>query len=338
MSGPHDLLARFTFGQPERAEAELRATLPPHVVARVDWSTLRREPNSVVDPELRETESDLLFSARFSGGRPVLFYVLLEHQSSVDRWMALRMLRYVVRQLEHWRKENSGHVLLPVIIPLVLYHGAGGAWSAPRRVEELFDVPDGRGGEERWNKLVPRFEYLLDDLTIEREESLMARPGPPVVRLVLLLLAYGRTKELEKRLPGWAALAAQVYADLHGVDDLKAVFHYLLRVADPPAQSAAVGMLRSAVGTQRAEDMMSSWLEEQMAERFLAWNRKVKVQAKAEGIAESVLRALAARGIHVDDSSRQRILSCTDLATLDRWFDRALTATRLSDVLDDLTQ
>ena len=131
MSGPHDLFVRFTFGHPERAAAELRAALPSQVVSQVDWASLKQEPGNVVDPELRETESDLLFSARLLGGRPLLFYVLLEHQSSVDRWMALRMLRYVVRQLEHWRKENPGIQLLPLIIPLVMYHGQEGGWSAP---------------------------------------------------------------------------------------------------------------------------------------------------------------------------------------------------------------
>ena len=158
MSGPHDLFARYTFGHPERAAAELRAVLPAHVVSQVDWSSLRREPGSVVDPELRETESDLLFTARLRTGRSLLLYVLLEHQSRVDRWMALRMLRYVVRQVEHWRQQHPESTRLPVIIPLVMYHGRGGGWTAPRRVEELFELPEegeqrerssGRGGE-RW--------------------------------------------------------------------------------------------------------------------------------------------------------------------------------------------
>ena len=57
MSGPHDLFARYTFGHPERAAAELRAVLPAHVVSEVDWESLKRESGSVVDPELRETET-----------------------------------------------------------------------------------------------------------------------------------------------------------------------------------------------------------------------------------------------------------------------------------------
>ena len=59
-------------------------------------------------------------------------------------------------------------------------------------------------------------------------------------------------------------------------------------------------------------------------------------QGRIQGRAEDVLRILAARGVHVGDEAQQRILGCTDAATLDRWFDRALNATTLSDVLDDL--
>src|SRR5690242_14250274 len=114
MSGPHDLFARHTLSHPKRAEAELRAVLPATLVTQVAWETLRYEPGSVVDPELRETETDLLFSARTKSDRQVLFYVLLEHQSRVERWMALRLLRYVIRQLEQWRERNPGSERLPV--------------------------------------------------------------------------------------------------------------------------------------------------------------------------------------------------------------------------------
>ena len=42
--------------------------------------------------------------------------------------------------------------------------------------------------------------------------------------------------------------------------------------------------------------------------------------------------------MQVDEAARQRILGCPDVAPLDRWFDRSLNATTLSDVLDDLAQ
>jgi predicted transposase YdaD len=352
MSGPHDLFARYTFGHPERAAAELRAVLPPHVVSEVDWSSLRREPGSVVDPELKETESDLLFTARLRTGRPLLLYVLLEHQSSVDRWMALRMLRYVVRQVERWRQEHPESTVLPLIIPLVMYHGPEGAWTAPRRVEDLFDLPSGEEERERWRVLVPRFEYLLDDLTAEREEALSARPGPPLVRLAWLVLRYGRSRELAHKLPDWVAILAQVQAGPEGAEHLVVVIRYLLLVGDRAVREAAGRVLHSVLGEQRAEELMRSYGEELIEQGLQKGLQQGLAKGREEGLArgreegqqqgliqgrvEGILRILTARGVQFDEAARQRILTCTDMATLDRWFDRALNATTLSDVLDDL--
>ncbi|OJT21354.1 hypothetical protein BO221_26385 [Archangium sp. Cb G35] len=338
MSGPHDLFARYTFGHPERAAAELRAVLPAHVVSEVDWSSLRREPVSVVDPELRETESDLLFTARLHTGQSLLLYVLLEHQSSVDSWMALRMLRYVVRQVERWRQEHPESALLPVIIPLVMYHGPDGAWTAPRRVEDLFALPG-----EQWRALVPRFEYLLDDLTAEREEALRARSGPPLARLAWLVLRYARTGELAHRLPDWTVLFAQVQAAPEGAEHVVAVIRYMLWVEkDAAVHAAARRVLHSVLDEQRAEELMGTWAEDMMergVQKGLAMGRQEgRQEGRAEGLSGAVVRILTARGVHVDEAARQRILTCTDMATLERWFDRALNATTLSDVLDGRAQ
>jgi hypothetical protein len=329
MPGPHDLFARYTFGRPERAEAELRAVLPAQVVSEVDWTSLRQESGSVVDPELRETESDLLFTARLRSGRSLLLYVLLEHQSTVDRWMALRMLRYVVRQLEHWRQQHPESTLLPVIIPLVMYHGPEGAWTAPRRVEDLFELPDEEEQRERWRTLVPRFEYLLDDLTAEREEALRARPGPPLARLAWLILRYGRTDELARRLPEWTALFAQVQAGPEGTTHLVVLSRYLLWIGDKAVHEAAKQVLHSVLDEQRSEELMGS---------YRSYGEELMDEGLRRGRAEYILRTLSARGVQVDDAARQRILTCTDVATLDRWFDRALNATTLREVLDDLAQ
>jgi predicted transposase YdaD len=141
MTNPHDSFARFTFGDPERAAAELRAVLHPSIVAQVDWSTLKREPDFQVDAELRESESGLLFSARLRTGESLLFLMLLKNQSTrEDRWMALRLLRYVTEVLESWRRAHPECTLLPIPVSLVVYFGPDGTWSAPRRVEELFNV------------------------------------------------------------------------------------------------------------------------------------------------------------------------------------------------------
>jgi hypothetical protein len=322
MSGPHDLFVRYTFDHPERAAAELRAVLPPEVVAQVDWSSLHRESGSVVDAELRERQSDLLFSARLHGGQPLLLYLLLEHQSSVDRWMAFRMLHYVMRQLERWRQQHPESEKLPIILPVVMYHGPEGRWTAVRRMEELFELPE--EALEIWRERVPRFEYLLDDLTAEREESLRARAAPPQVVLTWLLLRSGRSEELAALLEDWRPVLTEVLLSPEGPQVLRAAAHYLYRVGSEGALEALWRVLDSMTRELRAEEMKMAFTVPALEE--------ARVRGVAQGRAESVLEILAAREIAVDERDRQRILACTDLIILDQWFEKALKATSLSDL------
>jgi flagellar biosynthesis/type III secretory pathway protein FliH len=81
-----------------------------------------------------------------------------------------------------------------------------------------------------------------------------------------------------------------------------------------------------------------NWFEQHFEQGRQKGKREGRAEGLAEGRADSVLRLLAARGVHVDEKSRHRILSCTDIETLDRWFDQALRATSLSDVLGDQAQ
>ncbi|HEX5752533.1 MAG TPA: hypothetical protein VFZ09_40385 [Archangium sp.] len=83
---------------------------------------------------------------------------------------------------------------------------------------------------------------------------------------------------------------------------------------------------------------MRTWAEEMLEQGVQKGLVRGREEGRVEGRAEYILRTLTARGVHVDEASRQRILTCTDVTTLDRWFDRALNATTLSDVLEDLAQ
>jgi hypothetical protein len=130
------------------------------------------------------------------------------------------------------------------------------------------------------------------------------------------------------------ALFAQVQAAPDGADNLRMAVRYLLYIGDDTARRVTGRVLHSVVDAKRAEELMRSW-GEKLIDRGM---RRGLARGRAEGRAEDVLRILAARGVHVTDEARQRILSCMDLATLDRWFDRALKASTLSDVLDDLAQ
>jgi predicted transposase YdaD len=102
---PHDALFKAAFETPEQAAALFKQLLPPSITEALAWDTLARESGTFVDPALRKRQSDLLFSVKLADlenqraepNRSVLVYLLLEHQSSNDKDMLLRMLEYLVR-------------------------------------------------------------------------------------------------------------------------------------------------------------------------------------------------------------------------------------------------
>jgi hypothetical protein len=63
-------------------------------------------------------------------------------------------------------------------------------------------------------------------------------------------------------------------------------------------------------------------------QRFMSESqRRSFAKGEAKGKAEAVLQILATRGLAVTESARERILGCSELETLVRWLDRALTVT-----------
>ncbi|MDX2408025.1 hypothetical protein NJO91_33470 [Streptomyces microflavus] len=60
-----------------------------------------------------------------------------------------------------------------------------------------------------------------------------------------------------------------------------------------------------------------------------------RVEGRVESRGEGILRILAVRGVAVPDAARQRITACTDLAVLDVWFERAITAPTVDAVFDE---
>jgi hypothetical protein len=153
-------------------------------------------------------------------------------------------------------------------------------------------------------------------------------------KLAWLVLRHGRSGELARKLPEWVALFAQVQAGPEGSEHLVVLIRYLWWVGNEAVRDAAGQVLHSVVDAQRAEELMRSYGEELVEQGRQQGREEGLAQGLTRGRAEDVLRILTARGVHADDATRQRILTCTDVATLDRWFERSLNATTLSEVLD----
>jgi hypothetical protein len=260
--------------------------------------------------------------------------------------MAKRLHDYAWRRMCHWHELNPQSRWIPAVTSLVVYPRQGRSWSAPLRLEDHYSAWARTAGTQLLDPWALRSAYLLDKLSTQGEQTVLAHPGPPLVPVGLLVLRLAGTEELAQRLPHWSELFARVHASAYGPQALYRVVYYLHQLGDEQALEATKRVLHSFMKTERAEAFMRT-----MAEVLKERGRPVglaegeakglatgMVQGEAQGLAKALLRLLAARGGRGDAPGRQRIQSCVDVAMLERWHERALSATHLSEVLDSPAQ
>ena len=80
------------------------------------------------------------------------------------------------------------------------------------------------------------------------------------------------------------------------------------------------------------EELKASLREGSVGEVVREFEDEAEAKGEVKNEAKGVLRIADRRGISLKDEERERILSCTDLETLNRWFDAALDATSADEI------
>ncbi len=255
LTNPHDRFFRHFLADRERARAFLRHVLPPDVLVHLDLTRLTQEEGSFVDPELRAQQGDVLFRVRMKGGqRPVYVYVLFEHKSYPDRWVAWQLLRYMVRIWEReWQRERK----LAPIVPVVVYHGVQG-WTAPRAFEALVAAPEALRG------YVPDFSYRLYDLN-EVEDAVLWQEM--VIGSWLAVMKYIQRPELEVRLEDIVRVLwrwGEVVGSETGIEALITVLRYVTEAREGLSEERVRAVVEKALpeGGEVMATLAQKWLEE----------------------------------------------------------------------------
>ncbi len=174
---------------------------------------------------------------------------------------------------------------------------------------------------------VPEFDH------VRIADAALGELVPTEYRADLVLLLEGASLGA-RRSPERAVLSAMVHGqDDDAVEIAQAALTAASGLDDERARLYADLVLRSVHAGARAilEALMASGKYEYQSD----FARKYVAQGEAEGRAHSVLHVLEVRGIDVPGDVRERILSCSDVATLDAWLERALTAKSSADVVAD---
>ena len=186
---PHDRLFRAVFSDASEAASLLRNVLPDAIRSSFDWTTLSRQGGTFIDEELRESQTDLLYQVEHvETGQPMSVYVLLEHQSSPDPLMRLRMLRYCCRIWQDDLRSESDRRELRPIVPVVFYQGARG-WTHSTEFADLF--PE---AARAW-PWIPKFAHVLLDQTGLAPEAVAGNVKTRIAQLLMMAASGHRAPE-----------------------------------------------------------------------------------------------------------------------------------------------
>ena len=132
----HDSFVKKTLSNKIITREFFETNLPQKILSQVDLSTLRQEKESYFDNTLGHGIVDLIYTVNFGEDKGYLI-ILLEHQSTQDYKMPLRIQKYILRVCDdHLKKNKKGKI--PVIYPILFYSGKE-RYKTPLSLYELFN-------------------------------------------------------------------------------------------------------------------------------------------------------------------------------------------------------
>lgn len=267
---PHDAAYKTFFSDPEMVKSFLLNFVPEDFVADFDFDTLEPCNGSYTTVNLSQRQNDVVWRLRWKDNTWCYIYLMLEFQSSQDRWMPLRILTYTALLWEDLIKKGlikSGEALPPVF-PLMIYTGSS-PWNAAQDIYELLaKMPQGLA------EFQPSQKYFLLDVGQLRNSDMDKAHG---IAALLFRLERAKTKEeilaicLEVR----RTLPHEKYSHfwLSITQWIKCVAQYKLNLDNfNPAEKEGEAML---------------------AERFAQWNEELIQQGIQQGRAEGISEGLS---------------------------------------------
>jgi hypothetical protein len=159
----------------------------------------------------------------------------------------------------------------------------------------------------------------------------VAQRSPELAVLSVVLHGHGRDA---------VAVAEAALAAARGLDDERSKLYADLVFASVDETARAILEALMASGNYEyqsdfARRYVAQGRAEGRAEGEAAGRAEGEAAGKAAGRAHALLTVLAARGLDIPEHVRARITACTELAQLDAWLARAVTAATAADVVSE---
>ena len=140
----HDHSYKLLFSEPEMIVDLLQGFVHEDWVKELDFSTLEKVSGSYISDDLRAREDDVIWRVKYQQSW-IYVYLLIEFQSTIDKYMAVRLMTYMGLLYQDLIKTKQllPDKRLPPVFPVVLYNGEK-RWNATTDLKDLIvNLPGG---------------------------------------------------------------------------------------------------------------------------------------------------------------------------------------------------
>ncbi len=223
----HNKLVTNFFADQSVAIDFLKKQLPAHIVKKLDFSTLKATSETAVEEKWKALHNDIVFYCKTKDNQDTYIYMLIEHQSTPDPFMPVRVLRYKIGVLGKYLDAKKKPKKLPNIISLVIYHG-------PKKypyAKDIFSCFE----NEALAKLDITEPMILLDLNEVPEQDIIKQGGADTV--LKLLLKWGRERDFIKKLASCMEENARIFLSLSS-KQVSLAYEYAVHVGKGTSENA----------------------------------------------------------------------------------------------------
>ncbi|WP_375330076.1 Rpn family recombination-promoting nuclease/putative transposase [Candidatus Tisiphia endosymbiont of Nemotelus uliginosus] len=307
----HDEIFRKSMENPIVAKEFLATHLPKDVLALIDSTSLKLEKDSFIESDLSETISDVLFSVKFNDQDGYIF-LLLEHQSTVDKMMAFRLFKYMINICDRYLTTNPKAKRLPLIYPLIIYNGKK-KYNASLNIWNLFSHPDLARGF--WTN-----DCQLINVHDIPDEELKKKVWSGIL---LFFLKHIHERQLLKRWQEISYLLPKLSKITIGHDHIRNLLSYTLTFIEQSDKIELEKILKNSLTKEKGEELMPSiaqvWKEEGieigLQDGIKIGEAKGRAEGRAEGEAK-LIKMMINNGNSIEEVARMTRLSITRINEL----------------------
>ncbi len=282
----HDAMFKEVFSQKGIAKNFLENNIPKEALDIIDIDNIELARDSFENEELKGAFSDLIYSTKINGKDAYICF-LYEHKSYRDKLTAFQLNKYI---LEIWIEiiQKQGKEELPIILPLVVYHGPEN-WNIKTDLRDM--IPDFYSLPDYFQERIPVFKYDLYNIGKAGED--VFEKYTKLTAMMLTAFKFSHEKDVEIVLEKFL-LVTQDAVEEEGIDELiyfiRIYLNYIQQTHIDVSEDELIEKIEKIEGREAIKVSILDKIEEKGMEKGIEKGMEKGRQEERKIIARTLLK------------------------------------------------